>query len=276
MPPRRRLTPSAPTSATNSAQQTAERVARFAPPQVLEGESAADFKDLLARICAAVTPVDVIEEMFVANLASLQWEFLRWQRLSWSWIRTRQHEALRGFLATQLDDELCAEHLADHLAEFLQNKLPEGQAELLAEKYVQNEAIAVDKVNEILVRSRLDIDAILNPARRAKAEELVQEYVRHERGAVTLIDELLTRAGVNIDALTADALKGDELATPIDFIEQIERLATVAQSRLHACLREIEQRRAVFGATLRRSVQEIEDSERKVIDIRPAKGTKVG
>jgi len=272
MLPRKRLGPVTVANAANSAQQTADRVARFIPPQVLEGESAADFKDLLARICAAVTPKDVIEEMFVANLASLQWELLRWRRLAWSWMRTRQHEALRRFLVTQLDDDLCAKHVAQHLAEFLQNKLPEGQAELLAEKYVRNEAIAIDKVNEILVRSRLDVDAILNPARRAKAEELVQEYVRRERRAVRLIDELLTRAGVNIDALTADALKGDELATPFDFIEQIERLATVAESRRSDCLSQIEQRRAVFGATLRRSVQEIENGEVKAIETTAAKG----
>jgi hypothetical protein len=43
-------------------------------------------------------------------------------------------------------------------------------------------------------------------------------------------------------------------------------------SRRNASLREIDRRRAVLGQTLRRSVQEIENGEFKVIDTTPAKG----
>jgi D-alanyl-D-alanine dipeptidase len=92
--------------------------------------------------------------------------------------------------------------------------------------------------------------------------------VRGEADAVTLVHELLSGAGVTMDTLVADAL-GQKL----DLIERIDRLATIAESRRNASLREIDRRRAVLGETLRRSVQEIEDGEFKVIETAPAKQT---
>jgi hypothetical protein len=47
------------------------------------------------------------------------------------------------------------------------------------------------------------------------------------------------------------------------------RLTTIAESRRNASLREIDRRRAVLGERLRRSVQEIEDREFKVIETTP-------
>jgi hypothetical protein len=86
----------------------------------------------------------------------------------------------------------------------------------------------------------------------------VQEYVRREPDAVTLVQELLADANVSMDKLMADAL-----AENLDDIERIDRLTTIAESRRNDSLREIERRRAVFGETLRRSVQAVEDGELK-------------
>jgi hypothetical protein len=95
----------------------------------------------------------------------------------------------------------------------------------------------------------------------------VQEYVRREPDAVTLVQELLADANVSMDKLMADAL-----AENLDDIERIDRLTTIAESRRNDSLREIERRRAVFGETLRRSVQAVEDGEFKVIETTPARG----
>jgi hypothetical protein len=46
-----------------------QRWALFGPPQLLEGEDAAAYDQLLARICAAVKPVDVIDEIFIVDVA---------------------------------------------------------------------------------------------------------------------------------------------------------------------------------------------------------------
>ena len=68
-----------------------------------------------------------------------------------------------------------------------------------------------------------------------------------------------------------DALHGRCTRKQLDYIERIDRLATIAESRRNASLHEIERRRAVFGETLRRSVQEIEDGEFEVIETTPPK-----
>ena len=72
---------------------------------------------------------------------------------------------------------------------------------------------------------------------------------------------------MSIETLTVEAL-----AQELDYIERIDRLTTIAESRRNASLREIDRRRAVLGETLRRSVQEAEDREFEVIEVTPAKG----
>ncbi len=97
---------------------------------------------------------------------------------------------------------------------------------------------------------------VLRDSYAQKAKELVQEYMRREPNAVTLIDELLTEAGESMDSFMAVGL-----TEKLDYIERIDRLTMIAEERRNAMLGEIERRRAVFGATLRRNVQEIEDAE---------------
>ena len=54
-----------------------QRLAVFGPPLVLEGEDADAYDELFARVCAAVMPVDVIDEMLIADIVALEWEVLR-------------------------------------------------------------------------------------------------------------------------------------------------------------------------------------------------------
>ena len=246
----------------------------FGEPIFLQGEDPAAYGELLVRIRSAVKPPDMIQEMLVADVVWLEWEVLRWRRLKGSLIRARDVKALEDFVYEQLDEnddnyELYSEQFANRLAEILQQNVPEDQAEnaqRLAHKYAENEREAVGKVDEILARNRVDIDDILRDARRLKAKELVHEYAQHEPDGVSLVDELLGRAGTSIEALTADALKEE-----FDYIERIDRLTTIAENRRNDALNEIERRRALFGETLRRSVQEIEDAEFEVIEA-PTKG----
>ena len=248
-----------------------QRLALFGPPPLLEGEDAAAYDQLLARIYAAVKPLDIIDEIFVDDVVFSEWEVLRLRRLKSSLIRARGLEALEGFLREKLDYDLYSEYFADDLAEILQDNLPEDQAEdaqTLAQECARNEPDAVDKVNEVLAGINVDHGRHPGQVRGAvKAKELVQEYVRHEPDAVTLVHELLTGAGVSMDAFMAKAL-----AEKLDDIERIDRLITIAETRRNASLHEIDRRRAVLGETLRRSVQEIEDGEFEVIETTPAKG----
>jgi hypothetical protein len=161
-------------------------------------------------------------------------------------------------------------HFEKELTAILLDNLAEDQAEdaqMLAHAFARNEPAAIEKVNDVVASIGLNMDDLLNRAQAHKAEELAQR----EPGAVNLIEKLLARAGVSIETLTTTAL-----AQELDYIERIDRLATIAESRRDACLREIDRRRAFLGETLRRNMQEVEDREFELIEATPAKGENSG
>jgi len=250
-----------------------QRLALFGPPLLLEGEDASAYDELLARICAAVKPADIIDEMFIADIVALEWEVLRWRRLKRTLMQEAGFKALENFLAGELEYDLYSEHVADRLTKILQDNLPEkhaASAQTLARKYARNERDVVE-INKMLARFHMDMSYIQRCARADKAEELVRAYRRREPDAVTLVHELLTDAGVSMDSFMTIVL-GDR----IDEIERIDRLTAIAETRRNAALREIDRRRAVLGETLRRSVQEIEDGDfadgELVLELPPAEG----
>ena len=234
-----------------------QRLSLFGPPLLLEGEDAAAYDELLARMCAAVKPVDVIDEMLVADIVALQWEVLRWRRLKRTLMRQVALKALERFLIDRLESNyaLHEEHFQSYLTEILKNYFPPERAEMLAAECAPNTDEASDNLGKVLSSLGLG-NNVLDDARADKAKELAQEYVRGERDAVTLVNELLTDAGVSKDTFMTKALR-----KRIDEIERIDRLTTIAETRRNAALRETDRRRAVLGETLRRRVQEIEDVE---------------
>jgi hypothetical protein len=97
----------------------------FGPPQLLEGEDAAAYDELLSRLCAAISSVDVIDEMLIADLISFKWDVLRWRRLKTSLIRSLELKVLKRFLIAQLDYDYCQKYFQDDLTEILQENLSE-------------------------------------------------------------------------------------------------------------------------------------------------------
>ncbi len=130
-----------------------------------------------------------------------------------------------------------------------------------------NETEAVDSVNEILSSIDMHMDGVLNKACLNRAEELVNEYGRRESGAVALINDLLAKAGMTIDALIVPHLKAQ-----LQWLERVDRLTTVAETRRNASLREIDRRRFPLGEKMRRSMQEIEQRELTLIETTTGKG----
>jgi hypothetical protein len=123
----------------------AQQLELFGLPLLLEGEDAAAYDEFLARIRAAVNPVDIIDEMFIADVVSSEWEVLRWRRLKFNLIRTLGLKALESFLAKKLEYDLYSEHFAADLTKILQDNLPEDEADsarTLACRCAQNEADA--------------------------------------------------------------------------------------------------------------------------------------
>src|SRR5208282_342377 len=116
-------------SKSQSASKAVSRHSLFGPPPILEGEDAAAYDELFGRVCAAVKPVDVIDEMFMADVVVSEWEVLRWRRFKLNLIRARALRALEDFLAPRLSYHLCRENFMRELARTLQDNLAEDQAE---------------------------------------------------------------------------------------------------------------------------------------------------
>ena len=244
----------------------------FGSPSILAGEDRAAYDDLFARLRTTVKPVDTIEEMFLDDVVSLEWEVLRWRRLKLSLIQAHACKALEAFLVKQSESnyDLYKEHFEEYLVGLFRERLPKNQAdsaERLAAECAPNTADADNKLDKVLRSIGLARSTVLATAQAQRAKEVVQDYVRRDPDAVEMIDELLTDAGTSMDDFMVEAL-----AEKLDYIERIDRLATLAEKRRNESLSEIERRRAVFGATLRQNVQEIEDAEFKVIGTTPAKG----
>jgi hypothetical protein len=257
------------TRAKTSALAMVQPVTLFSSPVLLAGEDDAAYHELLSRVRTAINPVDIIDEMFIADVVSLEWEVLRWRRLKSSLMRTRGLEALEQFLKIHLDYyDHYQRHFEQDLAEILQDNLAEGQTEVdaqaLAHKCARDEPDADDKVNQILAGINLDMGEILGLARARKAEELAQDYLQRKPGAIKLIDTLLASARSSIDALMVQALPVE-----LDKIERIDRLITVAETRRNAMLRQIDRRRVALSDALRRQVQEVE-GEFEVVEKTPA------
>jgi hypothetical protein len=242
----------------------------FGPPPILAGEEAA-YDKLIGRVYAAIKPVDVIDEMLIADAVGSEWEFLRWSRLKISLIQACAAKGLEEFLNNHLDFDQYREPFVEDLTQILQYVLREDQAEdrpqRLARACALGETAAVDTVNEILSSIKVEMSHILDDARVSRAKELVKEYLRRQSGAVALIDDLLAKAGMTIDALVAPHLEEE-----LEYVERVDRLATIAEARRNASLREIDRRRSVLGEKLRRSVQEIEERELTLIETTPRKG----
>jgi hypothetical protein len=240
----------------------------FGPPPLLAGEDVDAYNELFRRVWEAVRPVDVIDEMLVADVVPLEWEVLRWRRFKAGLLRRRELRMIREFLNDlELEYYLYGEHFENDLRQVLQDNLDEDQgehvAQTLAHDFAHNKSEAVGEVNKILDRAGLDVDEILSRAEARKAEELADGYARREPGTLNLIRELLAGASTSLEELMTKRLWEED---DLDYIERLDRATTIAEGRRNVALREIDRRRAILGEALRRSVLEIEADEFKVIE----------
>jgi hypothetical protein len=255
--------------AAPSAPGPSQRLALFGPPLLIEGEDAL-YDQLVDHFCAVIKPVDIIDEMLIADLIFSELEVLRYRRAKWTLIRARGLAALADFLNGQLDQAMCSEQFVERLTEILEDVLPEDQvdfAHTMAQQCARNEPHALDKANQLLANREYNVRTAWLDAQNRKAWELVDRYARREPDAVTLVDKLVTEAGESMEVFMAQAL-----AKKLGKTERIDRQITIAEGRRNASLREIDRRRAVLGQALRRAVQEIADHQFEMIETTPAEG----
>jgi hypothetical protein len=123
------------------------------------------------------------------------------------------------------------------------------------------------KVNLMTTGAHKGLGGILDPLMDwDDAHDLTEAWARRERAAIEQVDELLASAG-----LTMDAVMAQTLSLKLDDIERIDRMIATAEGRRNAILREVDRHRTTWGQNLRRTVQQIEEAEIKVIEATPAK-----
>lgn len=78
----------------SSATRPTERWAVFGLPPLLGNEKDSDYEQLYARISETVKPADILEEIWICDIADLTWEVLRLRRMKSSLIDA---SAIKGF-----------------------------------------------------------------------------------------------------------------------------------------------------------------------------------
>jgi len=103
-----------------------------------------------------------------------------------------------------------------------------------------------------------------------QAKQIAKDYARNDASAVKEVNELLASRGVTLDNLLVDGLiaRNQEYLT---VVERIDRLITTAESRRYDSLHEIDGHRRTLGKAVRRTIENIEESEFPVIEEVPAR-----
>jgi hypothetical protein len=111
------------------------------------------------------------------------------------------------------------------------------------------------------------LSAALDPlVEWSERKALVADWLAREPEAIKRVDQILESAG-----LTMDAVMAQTLSLKLNGIERIDRMIATAEGRRNAILRELDRHRTTWGQNLRRTVQEIEEAEIKVIEATPAR-----
>jgi hypothetical protein len=197
------MTHALPSISANPPAAAPAAMALLAPPPLIEGENAASYDDLLARISGTLQPADILEEIWVRDVVDLVWDAFRLRRLKAHLLKAAAHEGMADIIGPLLDWNLT------------------GQTS--------------------------------------------RRWAIGDEEAVKTVETTLAAAG-----LTMDAVMACTLARKIYEIERIDRMTMAAEARRNAVLREIERHRASFARTLRRTVEDVEEADFKMITAQQA------
>jgi hypothetical protein len=211
--------------ASASRSKALSRISLFGPPPLLEGEDAAAYDELLARISKAVKPSDFIEKIWVRDIGDLTWEIMRWRRLKTSLLAGVMLTELKGILLT----------------------------------LVRKRSASTEE-KESAPTLNLDFAPSPPSPEQMRVSKLVEKWARNDPAAIRRINKILSSANITMDAVMAIAFLRE-----FDHIERIDRSITIAEERRDRILREIDRRRSTFARSLREAVQDIEEAEFKTI-----------
>lgn len=176
----------------------------------------ADYAALRQRIAAVLNQDDLFEEFWADDLTRQLLESARYRRMLVGLLQASLQRALQRLLAPMVD-------LAEGVEELIVQSVEKLPSEKLAQGYFAREALAMERVDEVLQRAGLDWDAVQAEAmamRSSEFQRLNQLLAKAEaRRAATLRAIERHREGLGPQlAAVAEALaqadRGDDAAAP--------------------------------------------------------------
>src|SRR5215471_3722493 len=121
--------------------ERARRLAWLGPPPLFEGEDAAAYDELSARIAGAMNPVDIFDEIWAGDIVDCDWTVFRLRRLQANLMTATAYEGLQKIL--------------DPLVE------PYRDLVHLARAWAARDKSAIKRVDELLASAGLTMDAVM-------------------------------------------------------------------------------------------------------------------
>lgn len=243
-----------------------QQLALLHPPLLFGREERDAYDQLFARLSVAVKPVDLIEEMFVSDIASLQWEIMELRQLKVAFTKSIAFEALEEFLRESLPFKMYEADFKRAIQQVIDETVTADEAASARhalDRCTREEAGAAEELNGMLSKAGRNSLLMCIEAKYAKAEALARSFLRGDAAALKQVKPLLSR-----QSLTLHDVLDPLLIDKIDTIDRINRLILGAESLRNATLREIDRRRARLGEALRHTI-EMEDRPLEVIDSPP-------
>lgn len=237
-----------------------DRFALFGNPPLLPGEDAAAYQELRERLCAALKPADVIDDIFVNDIMFWQWEVMRWRSFK-AQLLGNLERALGGYLAERLRHEHYVDILKDKLVDaFLDCRLGISRDECIdMVQGIDPRQPAYDQnveswMPEWFLNAGRHYHSIVDDAKAEKAAELAHQC--RTEGPQSL-PKLLAMVGTAVEEFTASGLEG-LYNSPDSMLERVDqRLATI-ETRRDRVLRELERHKLAWGEFMRQTLKDIE------------------
>jgi hypothetical protein len=122
------------------------------------------------------------------------------------------------------------------------------------------------QANLITASAYNGLQTVLAPLIDQGLRQLVEDWARREPNAIKEVNHILASAD-----LTMDAVMAHTLCENLDSMERIDSMIALAEGRRDAILHEIDRHRATLGHALRRTVEQIEEGEYRVLNTKSIK-----
>jgi hypothetical protein len=117
------------------------------------------------------------------------------------------------------------------------------------------------KVSLLNARAHDNISKVLHPLIDESASEMIQDWARRDPDAIKWLDDVLESADLGMDAVMAETMSDN-----LDYVERIEHMIAIAESRRDAVLHEIDRHRATLARPQRPRVPQLEQIDIEAID----------